>query len=110
MSAKFDYTEVCNDLFHSMSKTSIRPLGENVLVSPEKPTTKTATGIYLPETTNEVSKQQGKVVALGDSKEIKVKKGQQVIFKRYGSSEEVKLGATEYILVNYKDILAVIEN
>jgi len=92
-----------------MSKTTIRPLGENVLVAPEKPSTKTAMGIYLPETTNEVSKQQGKVVAIGESKDIKVKKGQRIIFKRYGSSEEVKLDNVEYILVNYKDVLAVIE-
>lgn len=92
-----------------MSKIAIRPLGENVLITPEKPARKTATGIYLPETTSEASKQQGKVVAVGESKEIKVKKGQQIIFKRYGSSEEVKIGDLEYILVNYKDILAVIE-
>lgn len=93
-----------------MSKIAIRPLGENVLVIPEKPTTKTASGIYLPETKSEGGKQQGKVAAVGDSKDIVVKKGQSVIFKRYGSSEEVLLGETEYILVNTKDILAVIED
>ncbi|TXH01249.1 MAG: co-chaperone GroES [Candidatus Moraniibacteriota bacterium] len=87
----------------------IRPLGENVLIQPVKPEKKTATGIYLPETASEERRQEGKVVALGNSKDIAVKKGERVLFKRYGSSEEVEVAGEEYILVNHKDILAVIE-
>ena len=48
-------------------------------------------------------------MALGTSKDIAVKKGERVIFKRYGSSEEIEVAGEPYILVNHKDILAVIE-
>ncbi len=92
-----------------MPKIAIRPLGENVLVQPTKPEKKTATGIYLPENATDERRQEGKVIALGTSKEITVKKGEKVIFKRYGSSEEIEVAGESYILVNYKDILAVVE-
>lgn len=93
----------------SMAKINVKPLGENVLVQPTKPEKKTATGIYLPDSASEERRQEGKVMALGASKDITVKKGEQVIFKRYGSSEEIEVGGESYVLVNYKDILAVIE-
>lgn len=92
-----------------MAKMNVRPLGENVLIQPSKPEKKTATGIYLPEDAHEERKQEGKVVALGTSKEITVKKGERVVFKRYGSNEEIEVAGEPYVLVNYKDILAVIE-
>lgn len=93
-----------------MAKVNVKPLGENVLVQPTKPEKKTATGIYLPESASEERRQEGKVVALGTSKEITVKKGEKVIFKRYGSSEEIEVAGEPYVLVSYKDILAVIES
>lgn len=92
-----------------MAKMNVRPLGENVLIQPTKPEKKTATGIYLPENINEERRQEGKVVAVGTDKDMAVKKGEKVIFKRYGSSEEIEVAGEPYILVNYKDILAVIE-
>ncbi len=92
-----------------MTKIAIRPLGENVLIQPMKPEKKTATGIYLPENAGEERRQEGKVMAIGSSKDIAVKKGERVLFKRYGSSEEVEVAGEAYILVNYKDILAVVE-
>jgi chaperonin GroES len=93
-----------------MTKRSrIQPLGENVLIQPAKIEKKTATGIYLPETASEERRQQGIVVAIGDDTSIKLKKGASVIFKRYGSSEEVEIDGVEYVIVAYKDILAVIE-
>lgn len=92
-----------------MAKISVRPLGENVLIQPSKPEKKTATGIYLPESASEERRQEGKVVALGTSEDISVKKGERVVFKRYGSSEEIDVAGEPYLLVNHKDILAVIE-
>jgi len=92
-----------------MSKTNVKPLGENVLVAPEKPEKKTAAGIYLPENASEERPQQGKVIEIGDSEKIRVKKGQTVIYTRYGGAE-VKVDGVEYIIVSSKDILAVVEN
>lgn len=91
-----------------MRKTNVRPLGENILVAPEKAEKKTAAGIYLPENASEERPQQGKVVAVGESEKVKVKKGQVVIYNRYGGTE-VKIDGEEYLIVSVKDVLAVVE-
>ncbi|HMN19569.1 MAG TPA: co-chaperone GroES [Candidatus Moranbacteria bacterium] len=91
-----------------MPKTSVRPLGDNVLVEPAKTHKQTEHGIYLPETSSKEKPQEGKVLAIGESKDIKVKKGEAVIFRKY-SGTEIKVDGTEYLLVKNEDILAVVE-
>lgn len=90
-------------------KVNIQPLGENVLVKLSTKEQKTSSGLYLPESVSGEREQQGVVISIGSNKDIPVKKGQRVIFKRYGSSEEIQVNDEAHILVNYKDILAVIE-
>lgn len=90
-----------------MNKEKIKPLGENVLIKPEKADKKTNSGIYLPENSSEERPQQGKVIEIGESKEIKVKKNQKVIFNRY-SGTEVKIQGEDYLIVKNEDVLAVI--
>ncbi len=90
-----------------MKKPNIKPLGENVLILPEKVEQKTSAGIFLPDTAREERPQQGRVMAIGESEKIKVAVNQKVIFNRYGGTE-VKIGTEEYLLVASKDILAVI--
>ncbi len=90
-----------------MSKINVKPLGENVLIQPEKPEQKTSAGIYLPDTANQERSQLGKVIAVGESDKIKVKADQKVIFRRYGG-EEIKIDSNEYLITNYKDVLAII--
>ncbi len=91
-----------------MKKVNIAPLGENVLVSIEKPEKKTDSGIYLPENASEDrSSKQGKVIAIGESDKIKVKSGQQIIYTRYGGTD-IKISGAEYAIVKNEDILAVI--
>lgn len=87
--------------------SSIQPLGENVLVEPMKADAQTASGIVLPDTSEE-KPQEGMVIAVGDDKKIKVKKGQKVIYSKY-SGNEIKMGDTEYLLVKNEDILAVVK-
>lgn len=92
-----------------MKKVNIKPLGENVLVSLEKPEKKTESGIFLPENaTEDRSSKQGKVIAVGESEKITVKPGNRIIYTRYGGTE-VKVSGIEYTLVKIEDILAVIE-
>lgn len=91
-----------------MKQKNIKPLGENILVEPMKLDKKTGAGIYLPESASEEKPQEGKVVAVGESKDIKVKKGQKVIYNRYGGTE-VKVDEKEFLIVKNEDILAVVE-
>lgn len=91
-----------------MKENNIKPLGENILVIPEKESTKTKSGLVLPETASKESPQEGKVIAVGDSPKIKVKKGQKIIFAKY-SGTEIKIGKEEYLVIKNDDILAIIE-
>ncbi len=86
---------------------TIQPLGENVLIEPLKADAKTASGIVLPDTSEE-KPQEGMVIAIGDDKKIKVKKGQKIIYSKY-SGNEIKVGEKEYLLVKNEDILAIVK-
>lgn len=91
------------------------PLFDNVLVAPLDPETKTASGIVLPDTVKE-KPQMGKVMAVGpgatDSNgkliPMQVKQGQVVLYKKWGGSE-VKMGSEEWMILEQKDILAIVE-
>ncbi|HAI73827.1 MAG TPA: co-chaperone GroES [Candidatus Moranbacteria bacterium] len=91
-----------------MEKTNVKPLGDNVLVEPQEAKKKTEQGIYLPDDASGETPQEGKIIAIGDSKEIKVKKGQTVIFKRYGGTD-IKINDKKYIILKNEDILAIVE-
>ena len=93
--------------------TKIKPLADNILIQPlaEK---KTPSGIVIPDTAKE-KPQEGKVVAVGpgryeDGKLVKpeVKKGDKVMYKKWGGNE-IKIEGKEYLIVKFEDILAVIE-
>ena len=85
----------------------IRPLGERVVVKPEKQEEKTKGGLYLPDTATKDKPQRGEVVAVGPDFEG-VKKGDVVLFAKYGGTE-VKIDDDEYLVLGEDDVLAVIE-
>lgn len=100
----------------SKTKTEgISPLFDNVLIKPLDAETKTASGIYLPDSVKE-KPQVGTVMAIGtghitpDGKTIpmSVKVGQKVMYKKWGGNE-VKVNSEDWMMVEQKDILAVIE-
>lgn len=91
-----------------MEKKSVKPLGENVLIELQEAKKKTELGIYLPETASGETPQEGKVIAVGDDKDIKVKKGQIVIYRRY-SGTDIELNDKKYVLIKNEDILAIVE-
>jgi len=47
-----------------MSKVNVKPLADRVLIEPQEAETKTASGIYIPDSAQE-KPVQGKVVAVG---------------------------------------------
>jgi chaperonin GroES len=91
-----------------MQKKTLRPLGENVLVKLIKANQKTNSGIFLPEGASAERPQEGRVLAIGASEKIRVKKGQTVIFAKY-SGTEIKVDADECLIIKAEDILAVAE-
>lgn len=92
-----------------MSKISIRPLADRVLVEPAAAETKTASGIIIPDTAKE-KPQQGKVVAVGNGKKdepMTVKVGDSVLYGKYSGSE-LKWEGKDYLIMKESDILAII--
>ncbi len=85
---------------------SIQPLADYVVAQADEATTKTASGLYLPDAATEKPK-TAKIVAVGkDAKQVKV--GERIIYKSY-STTEVKHDGVEYILVKEEDILATVK-
>jgi chaperonin GroES len=97
-----------------MSKSSIKPLGDRVLLELSENTEEMKGGILIPETAKE-KPQEYIVIALGtgklDDKGVKipfdVKVGDRVLTSRYGGTE-VKVGSKEYKVVSQDDILAIV--
>lgn len=83
--------------------TPIKPLADRVVAVREEIATKTASGIYLPDTAKE-KPVLAKVAAIGpDVKGIKV--GDRIIYKEY-SVTELKVEGTDYLIVKEEDVLA----
>ena len=96
---------------------NINPLGDRVVIEVSRDTSlKTKSGIYLPETVDKERPEQGKVVAVGPGKltddgkrvPVTVKKGNMVLFTKYGPSE-IKVDGKEYLIAREEDILAILE-
>ena len=93
----------------------IKPLGQRVLVERVEAESKTAGGLFLPDTAKE-KPQEAIVRALGtggldkDGKKIDfhVKENDKVLITKYGGTEVV-LNGTTYVILNESDILAVID-
>ena len=87
------------------------PLGENVILSPEKKKETNEAGIFIPDSANTDEQKIGEVIAIGESPNITIKKGQKVMYRKYATSEYIGLiGKKECILINIADVLAVIED
>jgi len=85
--------------------TPIKPLADRVVAVREEAKTKTASGIYLPDTAKE-KPVTALVEAVGpDVKHIK--KGDKIIYKEY-SVTELKIDGTEYLIVREDDVLATL--
>lgn len=83
----------------------IQPLADYVVTQKEEATTKTASGLYLPDSAKE-KPTTSKIVAIGKNvRELKV--GDRIVFKTY-SATDVKVDKTEYQIVKEEDVLATV--
>ena len=99
----------------------IRPLRDNILLEPLKEEKKRG-GIILPDTVEKERPEKARVLAVGPGKidkdgkriPLDVKKGDIVLFTKYGPNEIKMEGPktgkeVEYLIAKEEDILAIIE-
>lgn len=87
----------------------IKPLADRVLVEPKEAETKTASGLYIPDTAKE-KPQEGKVIAAGPGKKdepMEVKVGDEVLYGKYAGTE-VTVEDKKYLIVRQSDIMAIL--
>ncbi|XP_028782726.1 20 kDa chaperonin, chloroplastic [Neltuma alba] len=94
--------------------TSIKPLGDRVLVRIKDTEEKTDGGILLP-TTAQTKPQGGEVVAIGEGKtvgkskvDIAVKTGAQVVYSKYAGTE-VEFNGSKHLILKDDDIVGILE-
>ncbi len=94
---------------------AVRPLEDRVLVKPTEAETKTASGIYLPETSKE-KPVKGEVIAVGPGKrlengkraEMSVRKCDTVVYGKYAGTE-VEIKGDKHLILRESELLGVIE-
>lgn len=83
----------------------IKPLADRVVAVRQKAQEKTASGLYLPDSSKE-KPVVAEVVAVGpDAKSVK--KGDKIVYKEY-STTELKIDDVEYLIVKEEDVLATV--
>jgi chaperonin GroES len=94
---------------------AIKPLEDRVLVKPIESESKTASGIFLPESAKE-KPVRGEVVAVGPGKrlengkraEMSVRKGDKVFYGKYAGTE-VEFKGDKMLILRENELLGVVE-
>ncbi len=94
---------------------SVKPLEDRVLVKPAEAETKTASGIFLPESSKE-KPVRGQIVAVGPGKrldngkrgEMSVRKGDTVVYGKYAGTE-VEIKGVKHLILRESELLGVVE-
>lgn len=94
---------------------NLRPLQDRILVKRVEEETKTAGGLFIPETAKE-KPQRGEIVAAGKGKKtedgkvlpLDVKVGDKVLFGKYAGTE-IKVDGNDYLIMREDDLLAIVE-
>ena len=87
----------------------IKPLAYRVVVQPQEAETKTASGLYIPDTAKE-KPQRGKIMAVGSGKKdepMELKEGDLVLYGKYAGTE-INIDDQEYLIMRQSDVLAII--
>lgn len=97
------------------STFGIQPLGDGVLIKPEAAETKTASGIYIPDTARQEESTIGRIIAIGAGRRtddgkilpMTVKVGEKVYFNP-GYQNEIEWKGEKYFLVRESDIRGIL--
>jgi chaperonin GroES len=95
--------------------TTLKPLGDRLVIRPTPREEMTKSGIVLPDTAKErpqegtiLSVGPGRILDDGTREAMDVSAGQKVLFQKYAGTE-FKLDEEELLILSQKDVLAVIE-
>jgi chaperonin GroES len=92
----------------------LKPLEDRIVVKPIEEEETTVSGLVIPDTAKE-RPQEGEVVAVGEGRwddagknriPLDVKKGDRVIYSKYGGTE-IKIDGVDYLILSGRDVLAV---
>ena len=94
---------------------AIRPLHDRLIVKRLEEEDKTKGGIIIPDSAKE-KPAEGKVIAVGAGRlkkdgtklPMEVKKGDRILFAKYGGTE-VKIDGEEHLIMKEEDVLGIIE-
>ena len=96
---------------------SLKPLDDRIVVQPNEAEQTTASGLVIPDTAKE-KPQQGSVLAVGPGKRsdtsgdlipLDIKVGDTVLYSKYGGTE-VTVNGDDLLVLNARDVLAIVEN
>ncbi len=94
----------------------LRPLQDRVLIRRVTPETKTAGGIFIPDTVQE-KPMEGEIIAVGPGARdeagklhpLDVKRGDRVLFGKW-SGTEIKLDGEDLMIMKESDIMGVFDH
>jgi len=92
----------------------VKPLHDRVLVKRIEETETTKGGIIIPDSAKE-KPQEGKVIAVGSGKRddkgeripMEIKKGDRILFGKYGGTE-IKLDGVEHVILREDEVLGIL--
>lgn len=93
--------------------STLKPLGDRLIVRPIEEEQTTASGLVLPDTAKE-KPQEGEVVAVGDGRwdedgekriPLDVQAGDKVLYSKYGGTE-IKVEGEDLLVLRESDVLA----
>lgn len=86
-----------------------KPMADRVVVRPMEAESKTASGLYIPDTAKE-KPHRGTVLAVGPGKKDEptmVKVGDTVLYGKY-SGTEIQIDGKDYLIMKESDIFAIV--
>ena len=89
---------------------NIKPLADRVLIEAKEAETKTASGLYIPDSAKE-KPLQGTVIAVGSGKKdepMELCVGDTVLYGKYAGTE-ITVDGKDYLIMRQSDVVAVLK-
>ena len=98
-----------NSTFQLPDKTIIEIMHDRILIEPSFSSSKSKSGLAIPDSINKEEQNQGKVVAFGSKKvSNKLEKGVSIIY-RDRAVDNIKIKDKHYIIIKEDDVLAILK-